>query len=382
MKILSIGCGYIGSVLAEEIVRCIDLDELIICDSEEERIKKTGRELGEKVVPLRRDISDYSTLLEIIDDADLVVGLSPGRLGFKVMKACVEKGKSLVDLSYMTEDPFVFQRKAVEEGITLIPDCGVAPGLSNILVGKATSQLDKVEDVTIYVGGLPQKPMPPLNYKVTWCVEDLFEEYTRKAKIVKNNETIEVDALEGLEEVEFEGLGKFEAFFTDGVRTLHHTIKARNMWEKTLRYKGHAEKIRFLRDLGLLEKEPLTSVNLSPWAFMRSFWEEKLSFFEDKDFVLMKIQVTGRKESANFTHSFEMVDHFDEKRNMTAMGRTTAYTALAAIKLLIENRIERKGVVPPEILGMDGELSRKIECTLRERDIRVKEKVEEVDLPV
>jgi len=380
MKILSIGCGYIGSVLAEEIVCSIDFDELIICDSEEERIEKTGRELGEKVFPLRKDISDYSTLLEIIDDADLVVGLSPGKLGFKVMKACVEKRKSLVDLSYMTEDPFVFQKKSRRRGITIIPDCGVAPGLSNILIGKASSQLDKVQDVTAYVGGLPQKPMPPLNYKVTWCVEDLFEEYTRKVKIVRNNETIEVDALEGLEEVEFEGLGKFEAFFTDGVRTLHHTIKARNMWEKTLRYKGHAEKIKFLRDLGLLEKRPLTSVNLSPWAFMRSFWKEKLSFFGDKDFVLMRIEVTGRKESANFIHSFEMVDHFDEERNVTAMGRTTAYTALAVIKLLIENRIERKGVVPPEILGMDRELSREIECTLRERDIRVKEKVEEVDL--
>lgn len=382
MKILSIGCGYIGSVLAEEIVRSVGFDELIICDSEEERIEKTGRELGEKVLPLRGDISDYSTVLETINDADLVVGLSPGRLGFKVMKACVKKRKSLVDLSYMTEDPFVFQKEAVEGGITIIPDCGVAPGLSNILIGKASSQLDEVQDVIVYVGGLPQKPVPPLDYKVTWCVEDLFEEYTRKAKIVKSNKTIEVDALEGLEEVEFEGLGKFEAFFTDGVRTLHHTINARNMWEKTLRYKGHAEKIKLLRDMGLLEKRSLTSVDLSPWVFMRRFWEEKLSFSEDKDFVLMRIQVTGRTEPADFIHSFEMVDHFDEERSVTAMGRTTAYTALAVIKLLIENRIERKGVVPPEILGMDRELSREIECTLRERDIRVKEKVEEVDLPV
>lgn len=229
MRILSIGCGYIGSVLAEEIVRSIDFDELIICDSEEVRIEETARRLGEKVFPLRGDISDYSYLLEIIGDVDLVIGLSPGKLGFTVMKACVKKKKSLVDLSYMAEDPFVFQTKAVEGGITIIPDCGVAPGLSNILIGKASSQLVKVEDVIVYVGGLPQRPVPPLDYKVTWCVEDLFEEYTRKAKIVRSNETIEVDALEGLEEVEFEGLGKFEAFFTDGVRTLHHTIKARNM---------------------------------------------------------------------------------------------------------------------------------------------------------
>jgi len=382
MNILSIGCGYIGSVLAEELARSIDCDRIIICDSEEERIEETAGRLGEKVFPLRKDISDYVNLLEVIDDVDLVIGLSPGKLGFRVMKACVSKKKSLVDLSYMEEDPFVFQTGAVEGGITIVPDCGVAPGLSNILIGKASSQMDEVEDVTVYVGGLPQKPVPPLDYKVTWCVEDLFEEYTRKARIVKNNEIVEVDALEGLEEVEFEGLGKFEAFFTDGVRTLHHTIKARNMWEKTLRYRGHAEKIKLIRELGLLEKRPLNSLNLSPWDYMRHFWQEKLSFFEDEDFVLMRVLVTGRKESARVTHSFEVVDYFDEKRNITAMGRTTAYTALAVIRLLIEDRIERKGVVPPEILGMNGELSREIECALKERNVEIKETVRTVELPV
>ena len=382
MKILSIGCGYIGSVLAEEIVRSLDFDTLVICDTEKERIEGTARKLGKKVLPLCRDISDYSNLLEIVADVDLVIGLSPGRLGYSVMKACVKKRNSLVDLSYMTEDPFLFHEEAVKGGITIVPDCGVAPGLSNILIGKASSRLDEVEDVIVYVGGLPQKPVPPLDYKVTWCVEDLFEEYTRKAKIVRSNETIEVDALEGLEEVEFEGLGKFEAFFTDGVRTLHHTIKARNMREKTLRYRGHAEKVKFIRDLGLLEKRPLRSVNLSPWEFMRHFWQEKLSFFEDRDFVLIRIRVTGRKESERFIHSFEMIDYFDEKRKVTAMGRTTAYTALAVIKLFIEDRIEEKGVVPPEILGMNRELSREIEHTLQERNIRIKEKEEKTDLPV
>lgn len=382
MEILSIGCGHIGSVLAEEIIQSLDIDSLIICDSEDERIAETARELGDKVRPVTGDISDYSYLLEIIDDVDLVLGLSPGRLGYSVMKACVEKKRSLVDLSYMVEDPFVFQKEAFRHGITIVPDCGVAPGLSNILIGKASSQLDEVEDVIVYVGGLPQKPVPPLDYKVTWCVEDLFEEYTRKAKIVRNSETVEVDALEGLEEVEFEGLGKFEAFFTDGVRTLHRTIKAKNISEKTLRYKGHAEKIKLIRDLGLLDKEPLSSLDLSPWEFMCHFWGERLSFFEDRDLVLMRIGVTGRKESARFIHSFEMTEHFDEKRRVTAMGRTTAYTAFAVIKLLVEDRIGEKGVIPPEILGMDRELSKEIERTLKERDIKIEEKVEEVDFPV
>ena len=376
MKLLSIGCGYIGSVLAEEIVHNLNFEKLIICDSSKGKIDEIAKKLGQKIVPLQLDISNYSNLLEIIDNVDLVIGLSPGSLGFNVMKACVEKKKNLVDLSFMAEDPFFFQRAALEGEVTIIPDCGVAPGLSNILIGKSSSQLDEVEDAIIYVGGLPQKPVPPLNYKVTWCVEDLFEEYTRKAKIIRNGKTVEVDALEGLEEVEFEGLGKFEAFFTDGVRTLHHTIKANNMWEKTLRYKGHAEKIKFIRKLGLLKKGPLISINMSPWKFMCKFWEENLSFFEEKDFVLMRIKISGRKNSTRLLHTYEMIDYFDEKRNITAMGRSTAYTAFAVIKLMIENRIDRKGVIPPEILGMDNKLFEEIEHILKEKNLKIKEKTE------
>jgi saccharopine dehydrogenase-like NADP-dependent oxidoreductase len=378
MKLLSIGCGYIGSVLAEELVTSLDFENLVICDSTKERIEETAKKLGERVHPLQLDISNYSDLLKIIDDADLVIGLSPGRLGFNVMKACVEKKKNLIDLSFMKEDPFLFQESAVNAGVKVIPDCGIAPGLSNMLIGKSSSQLDEVEDVIIYVGGLPQNPTPPLNYKVTWCVEDLFEEYTRKAKIVRNGKTVEVDALEGLEEVEFEGFGKFEGFFTDSVRTLHHTIKANNMWEKTLRYPGHVEKIKLIRKLGLLNKEPLKAVNMSPWDFMCKFWEENLSFFEDKDVVLMRIVVSGRKGSTKFLHTHEIVDYFDEKRNITAMGRSTAYTAFAVIKLLIEGRIKRKGIIPPEILGMDGHLFDGIQNSLKEKGLSIREKIEKI----
>ncbi len=378
MRLLSIGCGHIGSVLAEELVHHLDFEELVISDSTKEKIEETAKKLGERVVSLQLDISDYSKLLEVIDDADLVIGLSPGRLGFNVMKACAEKKKDLIDLSFMAEDPFVFQESASDAGVIFVPDCGVAPGLSNILVGRSSRELDEVQDVSIFVGGLPQKPVPPLNYKVTWCVEDLFEEYTRKAKIIRNGRTVEVDALEGLEEIEFEGIGRFEAFFTDGVRTLHHTVKAENMWEKTLRYPGHAEKIKLIKKLGLLEKEPMASLNMSPWEFMVKFWEENLSFFEAKDLVLMRIGVSGRKGSAKVLHTYELVDYFDERKNITAMGRSTAYTAFAVIKLVVERRIAVKGVVAPEILGMDKEIFEEIKHILKERNLVIKEKRERI----
>ena len=378
MKLLSIGCGYIGSVLAEELVNSLDFEELIICDSTKEKIEETAKKLGGKVIPFQLDISKYSNLLAIVDDVDLIIGLAPGRLGFNVMKACVEKKKNLIDLSFMAEDPFLFQDAALKAGVRIIPDCGVAPGLSNMLIGKASSQLDQIEDVIIYVGGLPQDPKPPLNYKVTWCVEDLFEEYTRNAKIVRNGKTAEVEALEGLEEVEFEGFGKFEGFFTDSVRTLHHTIKANNMWEKTLRYPGHVEKIKLIKKLGLLNKKPLKSINISPWKFMSKFWEENISFFEDKDVLLMRIQVSGKKNSTKIMHTYEVVDYFDEQRNITAMGRSTAYTAFAVIKLMIENKISKKGLIPPEILGMHKKLFQEIQFTLKKRNLEINCKVKEI----
>jgi len=378
MKLLSIGCGYIGSVLAEELVNSLDFEKLIICDSTKKKIEETAKKLGEKVIPLQLDISKYSNLLEIIDDVDLIIGLAPGRLGYNVMKACVEKKKNLIDLSFMAEDPFLFQDAALKAGVSIMPDCGVAPGLSNMLIGKASSQLDQIEDAIIYVGGLPQNPKPPLSYKVTWCVEDLFEEYIRNAKIVRNGKTAEVEALEGLEEVEFEGFGKFEGFFTDSVRTLHHTIKANNMWEKTLRYPGHVEKIKLIKKLGLLNKKPLKSINISPWKFMSKFWEENLSFFEDKDVLLMRIQVSGMKNSKRIMHTYEVVDYFDEQRNITAMGRSTAYTAFAVIKLMIEDKINKKGIIPPEILGMHKELFQEIQFTLKKRNLEINSKVEAI----
>ena len=279
----------------------------------------------------------------------------------------------------MVEDPLIFHKQAVDRGIVIIPDCGVAPGLSNLLIGQASTQLDELEDVIVYVGGLPQNPRPPLNYKVTWSIEDLFEEYTRKTKIVKNNELVEVEALEGLENIEFEGVGVFEAFFTDGLRTLHQTIKANNIWEKTLRYKGHVEKIKFLIKLGLLSKECLRTIKISPWDFMCKFFTERLSFFEEKDVVLMRGIITGRKGSIRLKHTFEVVDFFDEKRNITAMGRTTAYTAFAVIKLLSENKIEQRGVIPPEILGMNISLSKEIENLLRERNIHITKSISQLE---
>jgi len=372
MKILTIGCGYIGSVLVRHLSERIPSAEIAVSDENREAIMKAISSIGRgNVKPLQLNIHDYDRLVKVAEDFDILVGLAPGRLGYKTVEAAIEAGVNMVDLSYMQEDPMTLNDRALKAGVTVIPDCGVAPGLSHILVGRAVSMLDKVKNVIILVGGIPQNRIPPLDYKVTWCVEDLIEEYVRRPKIVKNGKTIEVEALDGLEEVDFPGIGKLEAFYTDGVRTLHHSIKGvENMREKTLRYPGHAEKIKLLRDLGFFDETPIDGV--SPRSLTIRVLERKLSLPEIKDLVAMRVDVDGVKNGREICYSYILIDYYDDGRKVTAMGRTTAYTASAVIQLLARGEIKEAGVIPPERLGMDRKCFERIMEELERDGIRVR----------
>jgi len=373
MKILTIGCGYIGSVLARHLSDKMPSAEIVISDQNKEAVKKVAFSINkDNVSSLELDFYNYNELVKCARSFDILVGLTPGRLGYKTVEAAIEARVNMVDLSYMPEEPLTLSKDAVSAGIVVIPDCGVAPGLSNILVGRATRIVDKVENVRILVGGLPQERIPPLDYKVTWCVEDLIEEYVREAKIVKDGRMIEVEALEGLEEVEFPGIGKLEAFYTDGVRTLHHTIKGvENMWEKTLRYPGHAEKIKLLRALGFFGER--AKEGISPRSVSITILGEKLDMPEVEDLLAMKIEVEGIRKGQKTCYSYLLLDYYDEKKNVTAMGRTTAYTASAVIELLAKDEIKERGIIPPEELGMDQKLFEKIMIELGKDGITINE---------
>lgn len=370
MKIITFGYGHIGSVLVKSLLENLSNIEIIVSDSNLEKGKFAYR-VAENLSFLLLDASNPELVSEL-KDFDLAVGLTPGKHGFQTMKACIQAGVDMVDLSFMPEDPFTMQDEATRANVTIIPDCGFAPGLSNMLVGRAVGMLERVEEVVILVGGIPEKPFPPLDYKVTWCAEDLIEEYTRKAKIVKDGKVLEVDALSGLELVDFPEVGRLEAFYTDGVRTLHHTIKGvRNMWEKTLRYPGHADKIKLLRDLGMFE-EPARGSTIM-------LLDRKLAFPEIKDMALLSVKVKGMKEDSKVTYTCSLLDKYDEKENITAMARTTAYTASILVKLLAENAIAEKGVVPPEKLGMNDKLFSMIFGELKKKGIEIKERFEETE---
>jgi len=375
LRILTIGCGYIGSVLARDLAEGMPSAEIVISDADPRRAEEVAAAINRgNVSSIQLDASDYPRLVSTLRSFDLAVGLAPGRTGYRTVEACIQAGTDMVDLSFMPEDPLTLNREALEAGVTVVPDCGVAPGLSNILVGRAASLLDRVEEVIILVGGIPERLVAPLDYRVTWCVEDLLEEYTRKAKIVKDGRLVEEEALNGLELVEFPGVGRLEAFYTDGVRTLHHTVKGvRNMWEKTLRYPGHAEKIRLLRDLGFFSESRLKEIGVSPRELTVRLLEQRLSSLEIKDLVLMNVRVMGTEEKLRALHTYHLLDRYDERERVSAMARTTAYTASIIVQLLAKKAIEERGVIPPEKLGMDENLFNEIMTELKRKGINIEE---------
>jgi lysine 6-dehydrogenase len=375
LRILTIGCGHIGSIIARDLADALPSAEITISDSHGERAAAMASTISRPNVGFMEiDVSNRKTVVTALRDFDLAVGLTPGRAGYGAVQAAIQAGVDMVDLSYMTEDPFTLQDAAVAADVCVIPDCGVAPGLSNLLVGRAVSLLDEVHEVTILVGGLPETPTPPLNYAVTWCVEDLIEGYVRDAVIVQDGETIKVAALDGVEVVEVPGVGRLEAFYTDGVRTLHHTVPGvRTMWEKTLRYPGHVEVLKALRSLGLFSETPLPVGDgcVVPRDLATALLEQRLGAPRVKDVVAMRVGVEGSAEGVPTRHRFRLLDRYNERQGISAMARTTAYTASIIIQLVAHGDITERGVVPPEVLGMSRPVFDAVMTALATKGIRV-----------
>ena len=298
MKVIVLGCGKIGSVMAKDFARTVEGSRVTAADISEGRAQRSASEIkGADWTTI--DTTDHPALVEILRGFDLALGALPGDYGYKTLEASVEAGVDIVDVSFTPEDPLQLDGAAKKAGVTMIPDCGVAPGLSNILVGHSASRLDKVRAAHIMVGGIPETPIPPLGYTITWSAEGLIDEYVRDVRIIEDGRTVEVPALSGLEEIEFPGVGTLEAFYTDGLRSLAQSLpNVESMWEKTLRYPGHVEKVSLLRELGFFGEEPVTvgGEPVSPRLVTARLLERSLWKPEVGDLLAMNIEVRGEAE--------------------------------------------------------------------------------------
>ncbi len=210
--------------------------------------------------------------------AYVVATALPSSVAVGVVEELFKRGYSVVDVSYIDVDPYVFQELCIRSKTYYIPDAGFAPGFSNLVVGYIYSRIGELDRVAIYVGGIPVEPVPPIGYQVTWSPEDLIEEYTRSARIVRDYSVVSVDPLKEILSVEIPGLGVFEGFYSDGLHTLLRNIKAREMYEVTIRYKGHLEAMKILRSLGFFDDKPVSvdGYMVSPKRFTACLFREKL----------------------------------------------------------------------------------------------------------
>jgi lysine 6-dehydrogenase len=377
MKVIVLGCGNIGSVATEDLANSMSSTEVVVADKNEGRAKDVVKRIGmSNVTWIQSDVASHEELVDTLKGFDLTMGFLPGNLGYRLAEACIEAREDLVDVSYMPENPMHLNEAATRAGSTIVPDCGLAPGISNVLVGHSAASLDKVEAVHIMVGGLPEKPVPPLGYVITWSPESLIDEYTRKAVIVRKGHVVEVEALSGVEEIEFPNVGKLEAFYTDGLRTLPCTLKnVDDMWEKTLRYPGHAEKVKLLKTLGFFSETNVNveGANVQPRKLTARIFEQRLSNKRQKDIVALKVETRGVKNKKKTTYTHSLLDFYDATRRVTAMARTTAYPASIVAQLILKKALKEKGVVPPERIGMDKKLFRIFSENLKSHGININE---------
>jgi lysine 6-dehydrogenase len=305
----------------------------------------------------KADLGSADAVKSAVDDADIVVGAVPGFMGFQTMRAVLEAGKDIVDISFYEEDPFELDALASSRGLIALMDCGIAPGCGNIILGHLESRLDPVKRWDCLVGGLPAVRTWPYEYKAGFSPIDVIEEYTRPARYVDHGQLVSRPALSEAELVDLPGVGTLEAFNTDGLRTLIRTSTAPFRKEKTLRYPGHIEKMRMLRETGLLSKTPieLNGMPVVPLELtcklLFPHWQMQEG---EADFTVMRVTVEGLEGGRPRTYTYDLLDHYDPKSGTTSMARTTGYTCTAVVRAVAQGRYTRKGISPPEYLGREG----------------------------
>ena len=377
LKAVIFGAGLMGSTIARDLVSSKEVEEVTLCDVDKSRLRAARRvEASPKLKLQRHNVRSRSQTIELLRRCDVGIGALPHYLCEYPIKATLEASVNYVDLIYgWRYEPGRLHLAAKRRGITIIPACGLAPGLSNILAWSAADQFDSVREVHIKTGGIPERPRPPLNYRIVFSLEAVLEEYFRKARIVRNGRIIDVEALSGVEEIDFpRPIGRCECFYTDGLSTLVQTIRhVKEMDEKTIRWPGHVEQIRTLIECGLFEMKPIRHDNhkVIPRKFTEQVLSDRLALKNEKDLTLLRVDVIGKKNGKAVHTRCDMIDHYDSRNKITSMARTTAYPCAAAALLLGTNQIEAKGLVPPEI-ALDTDSREWLISYLARRGIRMR----------
>ncbi len=369
MNIIVLGSGLVGGPMAKDLAKDPDLN-VTVADNQQKNLDRLGTDF--KGIRIMSDLSDKGNLQRLIQDQDIVLSAVPGYMGFETLKTVIEAGKNVVDIAFSPEDVLMLDERAKSMGVVAVVDMGVAPGMSNLLVGYADSMLDETEKVIIYVGGLPRIRQWPWEYRAVFSPVDVIEEYTRPARFVDKGQMVVRPALTDPELIDFPGIGTLEAFNSDGLRTLMSTIQAPSMIEKTLRYAGHIEKIRVLRDTGFFGTDPIdiNGISIRPLDLTARLLFPKWKLNEgEEDMTIMQVMVEGVKDNAPLTFIWDLYDAYDPVSGVHSMARTTGYTATMTVRMIAHRLYKEPGISPPEFIGKNHLCVEYILEGLRERGI-------------
>jgi len=376
MHITVLGAGLVGRAMVLDLledekftVRAVDFNPAIL-----QKLQPHPR------LEMRAgDVSHADELAALVQGSDLIINAVPGFLGFNTLRNLMSLGQRVVDIAFSPEDARQLNDLALSRQALAVADCGIAPGMSNLLAARAMHQLDQTYSVEIYVGGLPKERRLPFEYKAVFSPIDVIEEYTRPARLIENGKVVVKTALTEPEFIDFPGVGTLEAFNTDGLRSLMDFAPAPVMKEKTLRYPGHREKMQMFRDLGFFNTE---AVEIRGQMVVPLELTARLLFENWKlgpgeaDITVMKICVRGVKAGQPRTISYYLYDEYDPLRNIHSMARTTGYTATTVARLILDGTINHSGVLTPEHLASQPGLVEKILKGLAEKNIIFRETTE------
>lgn len=347
--IVVIGAGLVGSAVIHDLS-----EDFTVTAFDKSRAALSAVPAAKKYTD---DIFDRQKLLK---DAEVIVTTLPGSVSFKVVTKLLRMGKNVVDTSFMAEDPFELDKVAKKSGSIFIPDAGYAPGITNVLSGRLFKK-EAVNAIEIVVGGLPLQWTEPFRHAVTFNVEGLIDEYTRPARIVRNGRLEEIDPLSDISKLSFPGQGEFDAFYSDGLRTLLRTIKVKGIYEKTLRYPGHLQYMKLLRDFGYFSPDPIDG--MVPRAVTERLFGSYSTDFRDK--CLTRVIGLGERR-----YVYSNVDRYNQKTRTKSMARMTGYAAASMARVLLDGGIDAAGVYPPEYMGFFDNQFSAFMSYLRKKGIR------------
>ena len=379
MRMLVLGSGLQGSACAYDLLQDKDVSEVRLADIHVGHLPEfLAPYSGPRLIPTPLDVRDHAAVLGAMRECDAVMSAIPYYFNFDMARLAVEAGVHFCDLGGNTE--IVFKQKELDaearkKNITVLPDCGLAPGMVNILAEHGIEQLDSVDSVKIFVGGLPQHPEPPLNYMLVYSLEGALDYYTTLSWVLRDGKRTHVKALSEREPVEFESpLGELEAFHTAGglsTMAFRYEGKIPTMEYKTLRYPGHAQIMEDIRSLGLLDLEPVEvkGMKVVPRDVFIAVVGPRLNKPNGRDLVALRVVVSGKKAGKSQTKTFQLVDRYDEAHGLSAMMRTTGYSLAITGLMQVRGQVKPAGVhTPDECIPADAYINE-----LRKRGIDIKE---------